>query len=127
MPFCPLDRASSTGNTKHAESWPSGRPAFIRVGLLGIHSRVAISLKKVSATPSIASGLAPYVTSGAAIVRATRQNRSSGASIDWPASFLIRYRRERTVRALSLRSRGMDFFVPAAIGGSPLIDKQLSI
>src|SRR5216110_2218095 len=35
MPLCPLDSASSTGNTKQAESWPRGRPAFISVGLLG--------------------------------------------------------------------------------------------
>ena len=37
---CP---ASSTGRTKQADSWPRGRPAFMRVGLLGIHTRVAMS------------------------------------------------------------------------------------
>ena len=32
---------SSTGSTKQAESWPSGAPAFIRVGVLGMNSRLA--------------------------------------------------------------------------------------
>jgi hypothetical protein len=30
---------SPTGKTKHAESWPNSRPAFIRVGELGRNSR----------------------------------------------------------------------------------------
>src|SRR5881409_2766098 len=42
MPDRPLESASSTGSTKQADSWPRGRPAFIRVGELGIHTRVAI-------------------------------------------------------------------------------------
>ena len=33
---------SSTGSTKHAESWPSSRPAFMRVGLLGRNSSEAM-------------------------------------------------------------------------------------
>src|SRR5206468_5448870 len=78
MPERPLERASSTGRTKHADSWPRGRPAFIRVGEFGIHTRVAMSSKNVSARPSTALADAPYVRSGAAMVRATRQNRSSG-------------------------------------------------
>ncbi|HRP08967.1 MAG TPA: hypothetical protein PLL69_10820 [Gemmatimonadales bacterium] len=40
----PLESVSLTGRTKHAESWPSGRPAFIRVGELGMNSRFAITL-----------------------------------------------------------------------------------
>ena len=43
MPLFPLERASSTGRTKQAESWPRGRPAFIRVGELGMKYRSAIS------------------------------------------------------------------------------------
>src|SRR5881409_3629568 len=42
MPDRPLESASSTGSTKQADSWPRGRPAFIRVGELGIHTRGAI-------------------------------------------------------------------------------------
>ena len=42
MPLLPLERASSTGSTKQAESWPSGRPAFIRVGEFGMKSRSAM-------------------------------------------------------------------------------------
>ena len=34
---------SSTGRTKQAESCPSSRPAFIRVGLLGRNSRLVMS------------------------------------------------------------------------------------
>ena len=37
MPLWPFDRQSSTGSTKHADNCPSGRPAFMRVGELGIH------------------------------------------------------------------------------------------
>jgi hypothetical protein len=33
---------SSTGSTKHAESWPSLAPAFIMVGELGTYSRLSI-------------------------------------------------------------------------------------
>ena len=33
---------SPTGSTKQAESWPRGRPAFIRVGELGRKSRSVI-------------------------------------------------------------------------------------
>ena len=43
MPFCPLDSASSTGSTKQAESWPSGRPAFMSVGEFGSKRRCVIS------------------------------------------------------------------------------------
>jgi hypothetical protein len=43
MPLCPLLSASSTGNTKHAESWPSGRPAFMSVGELGSNRRCVIN------------------------------------------------------------------------------------
>ncbi len=43
MPDSPVDSASSTGSTKQADSCPRGRPAFMRVGLLGIHTRVAIN------------------------------------------------------------------------------------
>ena len=35
---------SATGSTKQAESWPRGRPAFIRVGELGKNSRLVIRL-----------------------------------------------------------------------------------
>ncbi len=42
-PLWPLESASSTGRTKHAESCPSGRPAFISVGELGSKSRRVIS------------------------------------------------------------------------------------
>ncbi len=59
MPERPFERASSTGRTKHAESWPSGRPAFMRVGEFGIHTRVAISSKNVSARLSTARSEAP--------------------------------------------------------------------
>ena len=59
MPLWPFDRQSSTGSTKHADSWPRGRPAFINVGELGIQARVAISSKKVSASPSTALSEAP--------------------------------------------------------------------
>jgi len=59
MPERPFERASSTGSTKHAESWPRGRPAFIRVGELGIHTRLAMSSKNVSAKLSIARSEAP--------------------------------------------------------------------
>ena len=34
---------SPTGRTKHAESWPSSRPAFMRVGLLGTNSSLVMS------------------------------------------------------------------------------------
>jgi len=44
MPLLPFERASSIGNTKHADSCPRGRPAFIRVGLLGIQMRAAMRL-----------------------------------------------------------------------------------
>src|SRR2546427_4254820 len=50
------------------------------VGEFGIHTRVAISSKKASATVSTAPADAPYRSLGAATVRATRQNRSSGPS-----------------------------------------------
>ena len=43
---------SSTGRTKQAESWPSGLPAFINVGLLGIKSNSVIILKKISSNSS---------------------------------------------------------------------------
>ena len=43
MPLLPLESASSTGSTKQAQSWPSGRPAFISVGELGMKSRFAMS------------------------------------------------------------------------------------
>ena len=59
MPLWPFDSASSTGSTKHAESCPRGRPAFIRVGEFGIHARVAINSKNVSAIPSTALSDAP--------------------------------------------------------------------
>ena len=54
MPLLPLESASSTGRTKQAESWPSGRPAFIRVGEFGTKSRLAISPKKSWVTCSTA-------------------------------------------------------------------------
>src|SRR6266571_4539382 len=44
----------------------------MRVGELGIHTRVAISSKNVSARPSTALADAPYRPSGSATVRATR-------------------------------------------------------
>ena len=37
-----LSMLSSTGSTKHAESWPSSLPAFISVGELGRNSIPAI-------------------------------------------------------------------------------------
>ena len=42
MPLRPLESASSTGSTKQAESWPSGRPAFMSVGEFGMKRRFAI-------------------------------------------------------------------------------------
>jgi hypothetical protein len=33
---------SGTGNTKHADNWPKGRPAFIKVGELGKNSKSVI-------------------------------------------------------------------------------------
>ncbi len=59
MPFWPLERVSSTGSTKHADSWPRGRPAFIRVGLLGMNFRCAMSPKNASARASTAPADAP--------------------------------------------------------------------
>ena len=59
MPLLPLDSASSTGSTKQADSWPSGRPAFMRVGEFGIHTREAIRSKKVSPRPLTALSDAP--------------------------------------------------------------------
>jgi len=59
MPERPFERASSTGSTKHADSWPRGRPAFISVGELGIHTRLAMSSKNVSARVSTARFEAP--------------------------------------------------------------------
>ena len=38
-----FSEASSTGSTKHAESCPSGRPAFISVGEFGSNRRCVIS------------------------------------------------------------------------------------
>ena len=35
-----LSMESPTGSTKQADSWPSSRPAFISVGLLGMNSRL---------------------------------------------------------------------------------------
>ena len=37
-----LSMLSSTGSTKQAESWPSSRPAFMRVGELGMKARLDI-------------------------------------------------------------------------------------
>ncbi len=37
-----VGEVSSTGNTKQAESWPRGRPAFMRVGQFGMNSRWAM-------------------------------------------------------------------------------------
>ncbi len=59
MPLWPFERQSSTGSTKQADSCPNGRPAFMRVGEFGIHTRVAISSKNVSARPSTALSEAP--------------------------------------------------------------------
>ncbi len=59
MPFLPLERVSSTGSTKQAESWPRGRPAFIRVGEFGMNLRCAISPKKASDRASTAPAEAP--------------------------------------------------------------------
>jgi len=39
-----LSMLSSTGRTKHAESWPNSRPAFMRVGEFGRNSFWAIIL-----------------------------------------------------------------------------------
>ncbi len=59
MPLRPFEMASSTGSTKHAESWPSGRPAFIRVGEFGMKSRLAIMSKNASDSASTAPTEAP--------------------------------------------------------------------
>ena len=40
---------SSTGTTKHAASWPSGRPAFMRVGEFGRNSRPPSSARSARA------------------------------------------------------------------------------
>ena len=84
MPFWPLESASSTGSTKQAESWPSGRPAFMSVGELGMNIRWAIRSKNASARASTAPAEAPYFRSGSAMVRATRQNRSAADSAGLP-------------------------------------------
>ena len=58
--------------------------------------------------------VAPYRRSASAIVRATRQNRSSGVSTGLPVSSLTRYRFSRTVMALGdseSASRGVDEFM----------------
>src|SRR4029450_6354256 len=100
MPSRPLERVSATGRTKQAESCPKGRPAFIRVGELGMNIRLAIRPKNASATASTAPVDAPYLRSGSATVRATRQNRSAASSTGWPASSLIRLAFSSTGRAL---------------------------
>ena len=46
---------SSTGTTKQAASWPSGRPAFISVGELGRNSRADIIRSKVRAAAATSS------------------------------------------------------------------------
>jgi hypothetical protein len=43
MPSRPFESASSTGSTKQADSWPSGRPAFISVGEFGSNRPVVMS------------------------------------------------------------------------------------
>jgi hypothetical protein len=59
MPLWPLESASSTGRTKQADSWPSGRPAFISVGEFGTNSRLAISPKNSCVTWSTVASDAP--------------------------------------------------------------------
>ena len=62
----------------------------MRVGEFGIHTRVAMTSKNASASVSTALADAPYAASGAAMVRATRQNRSSGDSTGRPCSSFTR-------------------------------------
>ena len=60
MPLFPLESASSTGSTKQAESWPSGRPAFMSVGELGTKSRLGHELVELLGQPApTAVSLAP--------------------------------------------------------------------
>lgn len=114
MPAWPFDSASSTGSTKQADSWPSGRPAFIRVGEFGMNIRSDIRSKNASASASTAPSDAPYLRSGSATVRDTRQNRSAADSTGLPDSSRKRYRFSSTVMAFGDRptsSRGVDPFI----------------
>lgn len=75
---------SSTGSTKQALSWPSGVPAFIRVGELGRKSRAASAARKASSQwPAVA--WPSNGSSACATACATRRNSSSGISATWPA------------------------------------------
>ena len=101
MPLLPLESASSTGSTKQAESWPSGRPAFIRVGRVGHEEPAGHQVVERPWPPApTASSVAPYLRSASATVRATRQNRSLGVSTGLPPSSFTRYRFSSTVTAL---------------------------
>ena len=86
MPAWPLERASSTGRTKQADSCPRGRPAFMSVGELGMNLRSDMRSKNASASASTAPSDAPYFRSGSATVRATRQNRAAADSTGLPVS-----------------------------------------
>ena len=81
-------RESSTGRTKHADSWPNSRPAFIRAGEFGRNSRSFMIRKKESAIfflPVLSRD-----TSAEATWSATRRNIISGVSIGFPWSSLMK-------------------------------------
>ena len=80
MPLLPLERASSTGSTKQALSCPSGRPAFIERGRVG--HELPVRHQPEERLGQLFHRARPTHHSGgpaSAIVRATRQNRSSAS------------------------------------------------
>jgi len=97
-----LSIESSMGRTKQAESWPSSRSAFIRVGELGRKSRETIRDRN-SVSVALISALGSYRLSARAIALATRMNMSIGFSITLPFSSFLRYRRFSTLMALGDR------------------------
>lgn len=80
---------SATGSTKHAESWPSGRPAFISVGELGRNFRLVISSKKRSDSAAVSAALSK-LASAAATASETRRNICSTVSHTCPFWSLAR-------------------------------------
>ena len=80
---------SPMGRTKQAESWPRGRPAFIRVGELGRKRRLVISSKNSSDRPRMLACWL-YFPSAAATASATRRNICSTVSTGLPFSSFAR-------------------------------------
>jgi len=97
-----LSMESPTGSTKQAESWPSLRPAFMRVGEFGSISMRVISGKKRSCQAFTASS-PPSFRSASATERATRRNMSTGLSRGLPWRSFLRYLRSSTRSAFSPR------------------------